>query len=227
MCFSAASPRLRAPTAPIAPPAPDICADQQPSSRDIKQVMDKYGAPTIVGNQHLYYFYRAARSFVGAKYNNCALSIDTARSANALKLNASIGRAVASPCERSWLGQNCAMLTSQSAPIATARSASADSAAPPDRSARAVHPTDFKRISARCDHAMPALNKRAILRQAAPNMFLARRPRPIPRPGLAQLPLHHLAVGVARQRLRGQRHRLRHLVVRQPLGAPGAQARRR
>src|ERR1700709_1292099 len=34
--------------------------DQQPSKAEmIKQVMDKYGAPTIVGDPHLYYFYRA------------------------------------------------------------------------------------------------------------------------------------------------------------------------
>ena len=33
--------------------------DQQPSRAEmVKQVIDKYGAPTIVGNQHLYYFYR-------------------------------------------------------------------------------------------------------------------------------------------------------------------------
>ena len=33
--------------------------DQQPSKAEmVKQVMDKYGAPTIVGDQHLYYVYR-------------------------------------------------------------------------------------------------------------------------------------------------------------------------
>jgi hypothetical protein len=33
--------------------------DQQPSKADmIKEVMGKYGVPTIVGNQHLYYIYR-------------------------------------------------------------------------------------------------------------------------------------------------------------------------
>src|ERR1700733_8258862 len=44
--------------------------DQQPSKTEmIKQVMDKYGAPTIVGDQHLYYIYRAGRIVsVGAKY---------------------------------------------------------------------------------------------------------------------------------------------------------------
>jgi hypothetical protein len=44
--------------------------DQQPSRIEmIKQVMDKYGAPTIVGDQHLHYIYRAGRIVsVGAKY---------------------------------------------------------------------------------------------------------------------------------------------------------------
>jgi hypothetical protein len=44
--------------------------DQQPSKADmIKQVMDKYGAPTIVGDQHLYYFYRGGKVVsAGAKY---------------------------------------------------------------------------------------------------------------------------------------------------------------
>jgi len=44
--------------------------DQQPSRNEmIKQVMDKYGAPTIVGDQHLYYVYRAGKIVsVGAKY---------------------------------------------------------------------------------------------------------------------------------------------------------------
>ena len=44
--------------------------DQQPSRTEmIKQVMDKYGAPTIVGDQHLYYVYRAGKIVsVGVKY---------------------------------------------------------------------------------------------------------------------------------------------------------------
>jgi hypothetical protein len=44
--------------------------DQQPSKTAmIKQLMDKYGAPTIVGDQHLYYIYRAGRTVsVGSKY---------------------------------------------------------------------------------------------------------------------------------------------------------------
>jgi hypothetical protein len=48
--------------------------DQQPSKTEmIKQVMAKYGAPTIVGDQHLYYIYRAGRIVsVGAKYKGTA-----------------------------------------------------------------------------------------------------------------------------------------------------------
>ena len=44
--------------------------DQQPSKTEMmKQVMDKYGAPTIVGDQHLYYIYRGGRIVsVGVKY---------------------------------------------------------------------------------------------------------------------------------------------------------------
>jgi hypothetical protein len=44
--------------------------DQQPSKTEmIKQITDKYGPPTIVGDQHLYYIYRAGRIVsVGAKY---------------------------------------------------------------------------------------------------------------------------------------------------------------
>ncbi len=44
--------------------------DQQPSKADmVKQVMDKYGRPTIVGDRHLYYFYRGGKLVsAGAKY---------------------------------------------------------------------------------------------------------------------------------------------------------------
>jgi hypothetical protein len=36
-----------------------FAADQQPAKADmIKEIMDKYGTPTIVGDQHLYYIYR-------------------------------------------------------------------------------------------------------------------------------------------------------------------------
>lgn len=44
--------------------------DRQPAKADmIKDVMGKYGVPTIVGDQHLYYIYRAGSIVsVGAKY---------------------------------------------------------------------------------------------------------------------------------------------------------------
>ena len=44
--------------------------DQQPSKADmIKHVMGKYGVPTIVGDQHLYYIYRSGSIVsVGGKY---------------------------------------------------------------------------------------------------------------------------------------------------------------
>ena len=52
--------------------------DQQPSKAEmIKQVMDKYGAPTIVGDHHLYYIYRAGKTVsVGVKYNETT-ALDT------------------------------------------------------------------------------------------------------------------------------------------------------
>ena len=44
--------------------------DQQPSKADmIKEIMGKYGIPTIVGDQHLYYIYRRGSIIsVGARY---------------------------------------------------------------------------------------------------------------------------------------------------------------
>lgn len=70
--------------------------DQQPSKAElVKQVMDKYGAPTIVGNQHLYYFYRAGSIMsVGAKYKDAAAeAVDRPLDPKmALKLNDSNGR---------------------------------------------------------------------------------------------------------------------------------------
>ena len=71
--------------------------DQQPSKAEmIKQVMDKYGAPTIVGNQHLYYFYRAGSMMsVGAKYKEAAAleAIDRPLDPRtAIKLNDGNGR---------------------------------------------------------------------------------------------------------------------------------------
>jgi hypothetical protein len=47
-----------------------FASDQQPSKADmIKEVMGKYGVPTIVGDQHLYYIYRKGSIIsVGGKY---------------------------------------------------------------------------------------------------------------------------------------------------------------
>lgn len=44
--------------------------DQQPSKADmVKEIMDKYGRPTIVGHQHLYYIYRKGSIIsAGTKY---------------------------------------------------------------------------------------------------------------------------------------------------------------
>ncbi len=71
--------------------------DQQPSKTEmVKQVMDKYGAPTIVGNQHLYYFYRKGSIMsVGAKYKEATAleAIDRPLDPRtAIKLNDSNGR---------------------------------------------------------------------------------------------------------------------------------------
>ena len=71
--------------------------DQQPSKADmIKQVMDKYGAPTIVGDQHLYYIYRAGSIVsVGAKYKEATAldAIDRPLDPRtAIKLNDANGR---------------------------------------------------------------------------------------------------------------------------------------
>jgi hypothetical protein len=68
--------------------------DQQPSKAEmVKQVMDKYGVPTIVGDQHLYYVYRkGAIVSVGAKYKEPAAieALDKPLDPKmALKLNAS------------------------------------------------------------------------------------------------------------------------------------------
>ena len=71
--------------------------DQQPAKTDmIKQVMDKYGAPTIVGDQHLYYIYRAGKIVsVGAKYQEATAlaAIDRPlEPRTAIKLNDANGR---------------------------------------------------------------------------------------------------------------------------------------
>jgi hypothetical protein len=51
--------------------------DRQPTKIDmVKEVMGKYGAPTIVGDQHLYYIYRAGKIVsVGTKYKE-AMAIE-------------------------------------------------------------------------------------------------------------------------------------------------------
>jgi hypothetical protein len=71
--------------------------NQQPSKTEmIKQVMDKYGVPTIVGNQHLYYIYRARKTVsVGVKYKEATAldAIDRPLDPKAaLKLDGSGGR---------------------------------------------------------------------------------------------------------------------------------------
>jgi hypothetical protein len=72
--------------------------DQQPSKAEmVKQVMDKYGAPTIVGDQHLYYVYRGNSIVsVGGKFNKPALALEAIDKQldpkMALKLNADSGR---------------------------------------------------------------------------------------------------------------------------------------
>jgi hypothetical protein len=50
--------------------------DQQPAKADmIKEIMGKYGSPTIVGDQHLYYIYRKGSIIsVGAKYKEASAS---------------------------------------------------------------------------------------------------------------------------------------------------------
>jgi hypothetical protein len=71
--------------------------DQQPPKADmIKQVMDKYGMPTIVGDQHLYYIYRAGKLVsVGAKYKEATAleAVDKPlEPRTAIKLNAANGK---------------------------------------------------------------------------------------------------------------------------------------
>ena len=71
--------------------------DQQPLRADmLKQVMDKYGEPTIVGDQHLYYIYRRGSIMsVGGKYKEAAALETIGKPLDprmALKLNADSGR---------------------------------------------------------------------------------------------------------------------------------------
>jgi len=71
---------------------------EQPARADmIKQVMDKYGTPTIVGDQHLYYIYRGNSIVsVGGQFNKPALALEAIDKPldprMALKLNADSGR---------------------------------------------------------------------------------------------------------------------------------------
>jgi hypothetical protein len=66
--------------------------DQQPSKADmIKEVMGKYGVPTIVGDQHLYYIYRKGSIMsVGGKYKEATALVAIEKPLDpraALKLN--------------------------------------------------------------------------------------------------------------------------------------------
>jgi hypothetical protein len=71
---------------------------EQPAKADmIKQVMDKYGTPTIVGDQHLYYIYRGNSIVsVGGKFNKPELALEAIDKPldpkMALKLNSDSGR---------------------------------------------------------------------------------------------------------------------------------------
>lgn len=71
--------------------------DQQPSRVEmVKQVLEKYGRPTIVGNHHLYYFYRKGSIMSGgAKYKEAAALEAIGRPLDpriAIKLNDRNGR---------------------------------------------------------------------------------------------------------------------------------------
>jgi hypothetical protein len=76
----------------------NFAESEQPAKADmIKQVMDKYGTPTIVGDQHLYYIYRGNSIVsVGGKFNKPALALEAIDkpldTKMALKLNADGGR---------------------------------------------------------------------------------------------------------------------------------------
>jgi hypothetical protein len=76
----------------------NFAESEQPAKADmIKQVMDKYGTPTIVGDQHLYYIYRGNSIIsVGGKFNKPALALEAIDKPldprMALKLNSDGGR---------------------------------------------------------------------------------------------------------------------------------------
>jgi len=133
-----------------------FAVDQQPSKAEmVKQVMDKYGVPTIVGNQHLYYFYRAGSIMsVGAKYKEATAleAIDRPLDPRtALKLNDGNGRGSCVAVVKRSLAREKTL----AAMLGEAKSANCDGAlsveltpgATPDRVGNA-HFTlmDFKRI---------------------------------------------------------------------------------
>jgi hypothetical protein len=70
--------------------------DQPSKSEMIKHIMDKYGAPTIVGDQHLYYIYRAGKIVSGGtKYKETTVldAIDRPLDPRAaIKLNGANGQ---------------------------------------------------------------------------------------------------------------------------------------
>lgn len=131
--------------------------DQQPPKAEmIKQVMDKYGVPTIVGNQHLYYIYRKGSIVsVGAKYKE-ATALDAVDKPldprTAIKLNDANGRGSCVAVVKRSLAIKEKTL---SAMLAEARGANCDGAltveltpgATPDRVGNAQFTLlDFKRI---------------------------------------------------------------------------------
>jgi hypothetical protein len=130
--------------------------EQQPSKADmVKQVMDKYGAPTIVGDQHLYYFYRAGKIMsVGAKYKEATAleAIDRPlEPRTAIKLNDGNGRGSCVAIVKRSLAKE----KSLSAMLDDAKAANCDGAlsvqltpgATPDRVGQAQFTLlDFKRI---------------------------------------------------------------------------------
>jgi hypothetical protein len=104
---------------------------EQPTRTDmVKQVMDKYGTPTIVGDQHLYYVYRGNSIVsVGGKFNKPALALEAIDKPldpkMALKLNADSGRGRGS-CVAVVKRAGAAKEKSLAALIEDARSANCD-----------------------------------------------------------------------------------------------------
>jgi hypothetical protein len=130
--------------------------DQQPSKAEmVKQVMDKYGAPTIVGDQHLYYIFRAGKIVsVGATYKEAtALNAinQPLEPRNAIKLNDANGRGSCVAVVKRSLAKDKTL----SAMLDEAKAANCDGAlsvhltpaATPDRVGQAQFTLlDFKRI---------------------------------------------------------------------------------